>query len=419
MLPPLSPEYAIDRTIREEWGRILASITGALGDLQLAEDSLQDAVEAALADWRINGMPRSPAAWLIAAARRKAIDRIRRDQTFSGKQEQIRHFILEMSASDEADGEELNSRFPDERLRLIFTCCHPALPEKTRIALTLRTICGLTTDEIARAFLDDPRAMAQRLTRARQKIRLAGIPYQVPAAALLPERLKSILSVIYLIYNEGYAASSGQALTRTDLITEAIRLTRIMSALMPDETEIAGLLALLLLNDARRLARTGETGQMVALEHQNRARWDKSRISEGTALIRNTLQKGRVGPYQVQAAISALHVESPAWALTDWPQISALYTLLYTMQPTPVVGINRAMAASYSISPDSALVMLDEIAARHDVADYLPYHVARADLMQRLGHIGEAETLLQRAIALSENSVERTFLQTKYNQLTG
>ncbi len=409
MLPPAALERAINRTVREQWGRILASLVKSVGDLQLAEDSLQDAVVSAMSHWQTNGLPDSPAAWLLTAARRKAIDRLRRDRSFASRQDEIAYLAeLENQAhNDEADV------IPDKRLEMIFTCCHPALAEKTRVALTLRTLGGLTTEEIAHAFLDKPDAMAQRLVRAKRKISLAGIPYKIPDAEVLPERIASVLSVIYLIFNEGYAATAGDRLTRTDLIEEAIRLARIVRQLMPDDTEVGGLLALMLLHDARRIARTGKHGELVPLEKQNRARWDKAKIAEGAAILEQVLPRQRPGPYQLQAAISALHAQSPSWQATDWPQIEALYQLLYAIQPSPVIRINQAVVVSYARSPETALAMLDEAASGGSLDAYQPYFAARADVLARAGRTQEAKQCLATAIDLSDNTLEKTFLSDK------
>ncbi|MEM9937413.1 MAG: RNA polymerase sigma factor [Pseudomonadota bacterium] len=415
MLPLSSSQQSVERLIREEWGRILSSLVKNLSDLQLAEDCLQDAAEAALRTWPERGLPKSPAAWLIATARRKAIDRIRRSNRFAEKSSELAYLLaLDQSEADLEDPAAID----DKQLELIFTCCHPALEEKTRIALTLRTIGGLTTEEIARAFLDKPSAMAQRLTRAKKKIKLAGIPYRVPEAEDLSERLRGVLSTIYLIFNEGYAASSGAMLTRVDLIIEAIRLARIMARLMPEETEIEGLLSLMLLHDARRNARVDKQGAMVSLERQNRALWDKSKIKEGTARLKAVLKKGRVGPYQVQASISALHVEAPSWTQTDWPQIAALYDLLYQMQPTPVVRINQALAISQMGDVRRALEMLTEIGETHDLSGYKAFHLARADLLQKVGDFRQAGKLIEVALALTDNQMERGFLERKLKSLS-
>ncbi|MGI9512782.1 MAG: RNA polymerase sigma factor [Anderseniella sp.] len=409
MLPPAALERTIDRTVREEWGRILACLVKTVGDLQLAEDSLQDAVVSAMNHWQKNGLPNSPAAWLLTAARRKAIDRLRRDRSFASRQDEIA-YLAELDIQTHDDGAEI---IPDKRLEMIFTCCHPALAEKTRVALTLRTLGGLTTEEIAHAFLDKPETMAQRLVRAKSKISLAGIPYRIPDSDVLPERTASVLSVIYLIFNEGYAASAGDRLTRTALIEEAIRLARIVRQLMPDDTEVSGLLALMLLHDARRVARTGKQGELVPLEKQNRARWDKAKFTEGAAILKQVLSRQRPGPYQLQAAISAVHAQSPSWAATDWPQIAALYSLLYAIQPSPVVRINQAVAVSYARSPQAALTMLDEAALNGGLDAYQPYFAARADVLARAGKTEDARECFATAIDLSDNNMEKTFLRDK------
>lgn len=414
MLPPLTPQRTIDRTVREEWGRILASLVKTVGDLQLAEDSLQDAVVSAMNHWQKNGLPDSPAAWLITAARRKAIDRLRRDRSFASRQDEIAYLIELDNQTLDDDHTEI---VPDKRLEMIFTCCHPALAEKTRVALTLRTLGGLTTEEIAHAFLDKPDAMAQRLVRAKKKISLAGIPYKIPDSEVLPERTASVLSVIYLIFNEGYSASAGDTLTRTDLIEEAIRLTRIVHQLMPDDTEVGGLLALMLLHDARRFARTGKQGELVPLEEQNRGRWDKAKIAEGAHILETVLPKQRLGPYQLQAAVSAVHAQSPSWQATDWPQIEALYQLLYAVQPSPVVRINQAVAVSYARSPEAALAMLDEAAINGALDAYQPYYAARADMLARAGRTQDARTCFTTAINLSDNNLEKAFLHDKIANL--
>lgn len=414
MLPPYSLEKTIEKTVREEWGRILASLVKTLHDIQLAEDSLQDAVEMAINKWQQQGLPKSPAAWLITTARRKAIDRIRRDKVFAKKQAEI-SYLADLENSDWLEPE--TGAIPDKRLEMIFTCCHPSLAEKTQTALTLRTIGGLTTEEIARAFLDSPTAMAQRLVRAKKKIKLANIPYEIPKEDALPVRIKGVLAVIYLIFNEGYAASSGPSLVRTDLIEEAIRLARILVHLMPEETEASGLLALMLLHDSRRLSRQGKDGQMIPLDKQNRSQWDKGKAAEGGALLKNTLVKQRIGPYQIQASISAVHVEAPTWEQTDWPQVAALYNLLHAVQPSPVVRINQAMAVSYAVSVGEALTMMNEIADTADMTGYKSYYVAKADLMKRAGRHADARALLVHAVTLANNDIERAFLSEKLDLL--
>lgn len=419
MLPPfkLSPHVlknVIEKTVREEWGRILASLTKNLGDLQLAEDCLQEAVISAMNHWQKNGLPKSPAAWLIKVARRKAIDRLRRDKNFASKQDQIAYLIeLENKTHDQIGEGVMQNVIPDKRLEMIFTCCHPALEEKTKIALTLRTLGGLTTQEIASAFLDKPDAMAQRLVRAKKKIAIAKIPYEIPNNQALPERLSSVLNVIYLVFNEGYFPNSGDHLTRTDLSEEAIRLAGIIENLAPKETEITGLLALMLLHDSRRLSRTGKSGEMISLEDQNRKQWDETKISEGIRLIKTALPKQRLGPYQLQAAISAVHAEAKTWAQTDWAQISALYNLLYAMQPSPVIRINQAMAISYCQSLEAALTMLMDANEAGKLDKYQPFHAAKADLLNRMGNKNEANISFKMAIELSNKKQEKDFLIQK------
>ncbi|MEP1206249.1 MAG: RNA polymerase sigma factor [Rhizobiaceae bacterium] len=422
MLPLSTPERIIERTVREEWGRILAALVKSVGDFQLAEDCLQEALAIALDKWRRDGLPDSPAAWLLTAARRKAIDRLRREQNFSSKQGDIAYLMdLENSAAAAAaadeGGEGDDTAIPDKRLEMIFTCCHPALEQKTRIALTLRTLGGLTTEEIAAAFLDRPQAMAQRLVRAKKKIKLAGIPYEIPELDVLPERISSVLSVIYLIFNEGYSASSGDSPVRADLCDEAIRLARIVAQLLPEECEVAGLLALMLLHDSRRLTRTDDEGALIPLEHQNRRRWDRGKIDQGSQLLHQVLPKDRLGPYQLQAAISAVHAQSSSWKETDWHQIEALYALLYQINPSPVIRLNQSLALSYTRSPADALSMLEEAATSGALENYQPFYAAKADLLARAGQKQEAEESYRSAITLSDNDSERQFLEEKLTAL--
>ncbi|MEP5758534.1 MAG: RNA polymerase sigma factor [Litoreibacter sp.] len=405
MLPPRSLDRAIERCVREEWGRILASLVKRLGDFQLAEDSLQDAVLVAMDTWAIKGLPKSPAGWLISVARRKAIDRMRRSANFASKQAEIA-YLLELDSTEEED----TAGFGDERLEMIFTCCHPALEEKTRVALTLRTLGGLSTAEIAGAFLDKVDAMSARLTRAKAKIATAGIPYRIPEADELPERLGSVLTVIYLIFNKG--------IERGDLSGEAIRFGRIVLDLMPEEPEVAGLLALMLVHDARRVARFDEAGAFVPLEAQNRTRWNKAKIEEGVSLLKATLARGQVGPYQLQAAIHAVHGQAATWGETDWLEIAALYEVLYREQPSPVVRINQAVAVSYAISVTAGLAMLDEVGASAALERYQPYWAARADFLGRLGETQMAKESYERAINLSQKQPEREFLRRKATRLT-
>ena len=408
---------AVEAVIRSQWGRILASLTKTFNDFQLAEDALQDAVESALIHWRRNGLPRTPAAWLIQTARRKAIDRLRRKTNFRSREAEITR-LIELDADDN-DRERLamnESAIPDHRLEMIFTCCHPALEEKSRLALTLRTLGGLTTEEIARAFLDRREAMAARLTRARKKIALAGIPYEIPDNTQLPERLNSVLSVIYLIFNEGYLASAGDSPIRSELTDEAIRLSRLVVRLMPEETEAAGLLALLMLHNARKPARTDTDGHIVPLEEQDRQSWDQADIAEGTAILKQALARGRVGAYQLQAAISACHCEAPSWSETDWAQILALYDLLEAVMPNPVVRLNRLLALAQLRGPEEALQGMDALAGTLEA--YQPFHAARADLLARTGQTDEARKAYGAAIALSTTPAERAFLETRLARLS-
>ncbi len=412
MLPPQTPQQAIELTVREEWGRILAALTKSLGDLQLAEDSLQDAVTRAIEDWPKSGLPRVPAAWLITTARRKAIDRLRRDARFAARVPELSHLMdLENTPSQT----EAIDTIPDQRLEMIFTCCHPALAQKTQVALTLRTLGGLSTEAIAAAFLDKPEAMAQRLVRAKHKISAAGIPYQIPELSDLSERVAAVLAVIYLIFNQGYSSLNAQSRNLTD---EAIRLARIMRHLLPDEAEIAGLLALMLLHDARHISRRDHQGAMIPLADQNRRRWDRAKINEGDALLRTTLAKGAVGSYQLQAAISALHARSPSWEDTDWAEIAALYEILYQLQPSPVVQINHAVAVSYARSATEALELLDHLQETVSFAGYQPYHAARADLLARTGDIKTAKLCYDHAITLTDDPARRAFLTGKRDKLS-
>lgn len=414
MLPPLSLEQSIDKTVREEWGRILASLVKHLGDFQLAEDCLQDAILLAMKHWKKNGLPNSPAAWLITVARRSAIDRFRRQQNFASKQPEISYLLdLENQDTDDTEPEII----PDKRLEMIFTCCHPALEQKTQVALTLRTLGGLSTEEITAAFLDKPDAMQQRLTRAKKKISQAAIPYRIPEADELQGRLSSVLRVIYLIFNEGYSATAGESLIKTNLSNEAIRLVRIIYHLMPDETEVGGILALMLLHDSRKNARIGLREEMIPLSEQNRLRWNKSQISEGVEILESVLPRQKVGVYQLQAAISACHAEARSWEETNWDEIVALYNLLHALQPSPVVRINHAVALSYAKSPSEALEVLEDAFANSKLSRYQPYYAAKADLLARLGQRCEAEDMYQIAIDLSENEQEQDFLRRQKTRL--
>ena len=410
MLPPLSPSEQIERVVREEWGRILAVMLKSLGDFQLAEDCMQDALLAAMQHWEKNGLPQSPAAWLLQVARRRAIDRIRRDQSFAAKQAELSYlYDLEQSGA----GYEERAVIPDERLQMIFICCHPILTEKSRVALTLRALGGLNTEQIAAAFIDSPEAMQRRITRAKHTIADAGLAYIEPEPSDLPERLHSVLRTLYLIFNEGYSASSGSELTRVDLSDEAIRLVRITAQLMPDECEVLGLLALVLLHDSRRHARSGPNGELITLEHQNRARWSRAKIEEGTMILQNCLPKGRPGPYQVQAAISGVHANSADWAQTDWAQIVDLYELLISMEESVVIELNHAVALCMAGRVELADTCLSRLAKIKDMQKYAPFHSARAEVFGKLGRVKDAKEALEQALTLVQNEAEAEFLRTK------
>lgn len=398
---------AVETLARAEHGRLLSNLVGALRDFQLAEDSLQDALESALVHWQRSGLPRSPAAWVMRTARRKAIDRLRRAQNFRSKEAEITHLIELDNLSEETDGVE---PIADDRLKLIFACCHPAIESKTRVALTLRSVCGLTTEEIADAFLDSKEAMAQRLVRARHKITEAGIAYEVPGPDGWADRLQSVLAVIYLIFNEGYS-SSGDRHIRIDLCEEGIRLGRLLNVLRPKEPEVEGLLALMLLHHARHTARLDAEGAIVSLEDQDRSLWNRGEIAEGGSLAEIALQRGRPGPYQLQAAIVAIHADAPSFEETDWEEISLLYGLLCRMSPNPVYELNRIVAISYREGPEAALARLAPIAPM--LNQYQPFHAVRADLLARSGRQDEARLAYQLAHDLSQSEAEKLFFRKK------
>ncbi len=400
----------ISRVVREEWGRVLSALMSHCRDLDLAEDALQEALLDALKSWPVRGVPDVPRAWLLTAARRRAIDRIRRSANFDRKRGQ---YELLLSLQDEPEAGEAQQPIPDERLKLVFTCCHPALPEEARIALTLRTVCGLSTGEIARAFLVSEAAMAQRLVRAKRKIAAKNIPFQIPDEDLWAERLKAVLAVIYLIFNEGYVATSGSNLMREELCAEAIRLGVILKTLLPDEPEVQGLLALMLLSDARRPARSGAEGELVTLELQDRSLWDKAKIKQGRTLLVGALVKGNAGPYQLQAAISAVHSEARGFQATDWCEICLLYERLYALQPSPIIALNASVARAFAEGPAAGLAALEEPALKEALQGYQPYHVARADMLGRSGNAGLAAEAYKTAIELTGNEKERAHLENR------
>lgn len=409
-LPDEPVKATLDALYRQESGSILATLIRLLGGFDPAEEALQDAFAAAARQWPLDGIPDKPRAWLISTARFKAIDAVRRRVRFNAAQEKL---VQQWETDAGGTSEE---GLKDDQLRLIFTCCHPLLPAEGRAALTLREVCGLTTEEIARAFLTTAPTLAQRIVRAKTKIREARIPYQIPTAAELPERLDGVLQVIYLVFNEGYSASSGTLVTRADLSGEAIRLGRLLFELLP-EPEVMGLLALMLLQESRRTARTSNTGELILLEQQDRSLWDRAQIEEGVALVEQALLSHRFGPYTLQAAIAAVHSEASDAAATDWQQIVALYSVLARAAPSPVVELNRAVAVAMCEGPEAGLRLVETILADGVLNDYCPAHSVRADFCRRLGRMAEARASYQRALALTQSEPERRFFEKRLRDL--
>jgi RNA polymerase sigma-70 factor, ECF subfamily len=407
---------AVADAFRGEWGRIVAALIGSTGDWDLAEDCAQEAFAQALRTWPRDGVPNRPGAWLTTVARNRALDRLRRRAAESAKLRETAVMSL-AGHPDQERGDD--SDIPDDRLRLIFTCCHPALHLDARVALTLRTLAGLTTAEIARAFLVGEPTMAKRLVRAKNKIREAGIPYRVPAAHLLPERTAGVLAVLYLLFNEGYSASAGADLIRQGLSAEAIRLTRVLASLMPDEPEVLGLLALMLFHDARRSERVDSAGDLVTLEDQDRSRWDRRKTDEGVTLIETALRRGRAGPYQLQAAIAACHASAPEAAATDWAQIALLYGRLAPLVPSRVVELNRAVAVAMADGPAAGLELVEAIEASGELRGYHLLPATRADLLRRLGRHSEAASSYREALDLATTDAERRYLARRLADAQG
>src|SRR5438067_2215596 len=405
----------LDALYRSESRQVLATLIRLLGDFETAEEALHDAFAAAVEQWTRDGLPANPRAWLVSTGRFKAIDGIRRRARFDASLTELARQVESITDETETWDDE---NVEDDRLRLIFTCCHPALSPEAQVAMTLREVCGLMTEEIARAFLTKPATVAQRIVRAKAKIREARIPYEVPSEKELPGRLDVVLRVVYLVFNEGYSASSGDSLTRHDLSGEAIRLGRLVIELLP-EPEAMGLLALMLLHDSRHAARTSPTGDLILLENQDRALWNRNQITEGVSLVERALSSGPVGPYTIQAAIASVHAQAPSSVTTDWPRIVSLYDLLMRAEPSPVVELNRAVAVAMLDSPLAGLTLIDAILARGDLGNYHLVHAARADLCRRLGRTAEARAAYARALRLTQQEPERRFLTRRLAELSG
>jgi RNA polymerase sigma-70 factor, ECF subfamily len=406
----------LESLYRVDSGRILATLIRLLGDFDLAEEAMHEAFAAALTLWPRSGVPGNPRPWLISTARFKAIDTLRRRARFDASQDELVRYLEAQWSSAESSNKNEEDSLEDDRLRLIFTCCHPSLAPEARVALTLREVCGLTTEEIAKAFLTTPRTLAQRIVRAKAKIRETSIPYEVPTPQELPERLDAVLQVIYLVFNEGYSAAAGAEVTRAELTGEAIRLGRLLTGLQP-EPEVIGLLALMLLQESRRAARTSPAGELILLENQDRSLWNREQIAEGVALVEEALKSRRFGSYALQAAIAAVHAEAESVAATDWRQIVALYNQLVRIQPSPVVHLNRAVAIAMRDGPEAGLTHIDAVLEHGELANYYLAHSARADMYRRLGRTAEARSSYEKALALTQQEPERQFLQERIRQL--
>ena len=415
---PEQVRESLELLYRADSGRILATLIRLLGDFDLAEEAMHEAFAAALADWPTSGVPANPRPWLISTARFKAIDTLRRRARFDASQLELMHHLEARTSSAEAAQQEqsIDAGLEDDRLRLIFTCCHPSLAPEARVALTLREVCGLTTEQIAKAFLTSPRTLAQRIVRAKSKIREARIPFEVPTVEELPQRLGAVLQVIYLVFNEGYCAAAGAEVTRAELTAEAVRLGRLLAELQP-EPEVIGLLSLMLLQESRRAARSSPTGELILLENQDRSLWNREQIAEGVAFVEKALRSRRVGTYTLQAAIAAVHAQAESAAATDWGKIVALYDQLLGIQPSPVVQLNRAVAIAMRDGPEAGLTHINAVLAQGGLADYYLAHSARADMFRRLGRKEEARSSYEKALALTEQQPERNFLQERIRQL--
>lgn len=409
-----NPRDTVDAIYRAESRRVFATLVRMLGDLDLAEEAVHEAFASAIEQWPREGIPANPRAWLVSAGRFKAIDVMRRRARHDASLAEVADQLNRESRDEITDDDE---GIEDDRLRLIFTCCHPALPPEARVALTLREVCGLTTEEIARAFFSSGSTIAQRIVRAKSKIKSAGIPYKVPSRSDLPDRLDAVLQVIYLVFNEGYSASSGDSLTRADLSAEAIRLGELLLELLP-EPEVMGLVALMLLQESRRAARAAANGDLILLEEQDRSKWNRNQIKQGAALVERALGSRRIGPYTIQAAIAAVHALAPSAAATDWAEIVALYGLLFRIEPSAIVELNRAVAIAMRDGPLSGLTLIDAILERGDLVDYHLAHSARGELCRRLGRAAEARAAFERALDLAKQEPERRFIQKRLSELS-